>query len=75
MERELQQLYFEQAIKCATQQVVITIKYFKVLAASYYIVESLSENLSQGNHLPTHFKRFLDSLDKQLTSILDFLSP
>jgi len=65
LERDLQTLYFEKALKCATNQIVITIKYFKTLAQAYYITESLSDNLIEGMAaLPHKFKVFLEALEK-----------
>lgn len=55
---------------------VIIIKYFKILSQSYVIIENMSESLKDGYAtLPTHFKLFLDNLEKQVTVISDFLQP
>jgi hypothetical protein len=61
MERDMQQLFFERAIRCAVNQTVLVSKYFKVLAQAYMLADSLSENVRE---MPAGFRAFLDSLEK-----------
>ena len=73
LENDLQFLYFERAIKCATQQTLVVTKYFKVLMQANCLIEIFSENLSQS--VPTTFQRFLDTFEKQMGGILQIVSP
>lgn len=68
----MQQLFFERAIRCAVNQTVLVAKYFKVLAQAYMLADSLSENVRE---MPTGFRAFLESLEKQSGAILEMILP
>lgn len=64
MERDLQVMYFEKAIKCASNQVVIITKYFKIMAQTYSILENMSENITSPGGIPSNFRKFLETLER-----------
>ncbi|TNV79095.1 hypothetical protein FGO68_gene1304 [Halteria grandinella] len=76
-ERELQQAYFERAIKCASTQMIIVVKYFKVLVQTYNMIEMMSENFREGSAvIPQSVKKFLlDTLDTRLVTISELIEP
>lgn len=76
-DRELQITYFERAIKAATNQMLILIKFFKILAHTYSIIELMSENFREGTGvIPADIKRLiLETLDSKLVAISDILTP
>lgn len=76
-ERDLQIAYFERAIKCATTQMVIIVKYFKILVHTHNMIEMMSENFREGSAvIPPSLKRFLlETLDTRLVTISDLITP
>lgn len=61
-------------MKSTTTQLVIIVKYFKILAQAYNLITMMSESFREGSAvIPFSFKKFLEALDAQLMSIADFL--
>lgn len=90
MERDLQTIYFQRAIKCASDQTLIITKYFKLLLCAYKIIENMSDNITVSkNHerdrrgdgeevstvLPQNFNKFITSLELRVVKLLEYLSP
>ena len=68
----MQQLFFERAIRCASNQTMLVTKYFKILACAYSMADNFKENFRD---IPASFRQFLENLEKQSGQILEVLAP
>lgn len=49
MEREIDKVYFDRAMKCAKRQTEIITKYFKIMLQTNRLMEAMSENMVDGH--------------------------